>query len=362
MIEEFLERLARTEEKHPKTVIAIFLLITVGFMAGFPLITTEASFENFIPEDTPVIQGITTIRDKLGTGTSTIILIASLDSEDPGAATSITDREVLEAVDELIRLVEVNEFVVFTESVLPLVEGKEQFEIDSLLEDHDLISSDKRIMLIRFIIPDSLSLEQAQEVVNEARHQIEHAPKPFGLSYRLSGQIVQDQEITETFGSSIGFVTMLGFVGVFIVLFLIFRSPSHVLVSVIPIIFGTIWTNGTLGFIGIPFSTALTGVFSMIIGIGIDFAIHIVHRFDEEIKRTNLQNAIVRAVRNVGKGLTFTTITTVIGFLALLSATLPVLHDMAIALSFGVVYSLIAAIGIIPPVLVLFERRNQKKR
>ena len=109
-------------------------------------------------------------------------------------------------------------------------------------------------------------------------------------------------------------------------------------------------------------STQLTGVFSIILGLGIDFGIHIIHRFKEDRKKYDIDQAVYNAVEHVGKGLTLTTTTTIIGFLALLAATLPLLRDFSIALSLGVFYCLVAAIGVIPPVLILIERRKVRKK
>lgn len=169
-------------------------------------------------------------------------------------------------------------------------------------------------------------------------------------------------EIPKAIGQRTGLVTLLGFILVFVVLLIFYRRISFAAITMIPVMFGTVWTFGTLGIIGIPLTTALVGIFSMIIGLGIDFGIHIVHRFEENKKTSTIETAIHSSVKHVGRGLTLTSITTIIGFLALLSATLPALKDMAIALSFGVIYSLMGAIVLIPAVLVLVERGRSRKQ
>jgi len=49
------------------------------------------------------------------------------------------------------------------------------------------------------------------------------------------------------------------------------------------IIFGTLWGNGYVGFIGMGMSSQTSGVLSMIMGIGIDFGIQVVTRYRFEL-------------------------------------------------------------------------------
>lgn len=364
MIEHGLKKLARFEEQRPFLMIGIFILLTLFFATGFPLIQNEASFENFVPEDEPFILSLNQIRDNLGTGTSTITLIFQIDPIDPLAAEDIRQRDVLQAMDTILQLAATNEYVIASQSPLDALPRPlpPQPEIDAALAGHAMVSDDYRIAIARLTIPDGLSQAQQLAVIDEMQTTIEISDTPRSLSVSLAGAIVQEQEITAIIGSSLGFVTSLGFLGVFAVLYIVFRRIRLMIIAIIPVVFGILWTNGALGLIGIPFSTALVGVFSMIIGLGIDFAIHIIHRFQEELNGTSIQNAIVASVSSVGRALTLTTITTVIGFLALLTATLPVLKDMAIALSLGVFFSFVAAIGLLPPVLILAERFSSRKK
>ncbi|MFC2143614.1 MMPL family transporter [Candidatus Aenigmatarchaeota archaeon] len=369
MIENLLEKVARVELKRPKLVIAVFMIVTVIFMSGFPLIKSETNFDNFIPEN-DVIKNIYEIADKLGTGTASIILIFQGDINDPNAIIDMRDRDILLAIDMINKQIEKNEFVLSSISVIDYVEENgviyQQNKINEKLSDNEnvssLLSDDYLLSVSRFTIPDGLTQGQQEDLISEIKKIISFSEKPRGLTVTPAGAIVQELEIGKSIGENMAFVTILGFIGVFIVLFIIFRRFSFVGVAVIPVIFGTLWTNGAMGLVGIPFSTALVGVFSLIIGIGIDFAIHIIHRFEEEVKKNTLEEAIDAAVKRVGKGLAMTTTTTVLGFLALLAAELPILHDMALALSMGVLFTFVATIGLIPPILVIIERRRQGKR
>jgi hydrophobe/amphiphile efflux-3 (HAE3) family protein len=367
MVQKILEKVAKIEEQRPFLVIGIFLLLTLFFISGFALINFEASFESFVPEN-EAIESLEIIRDKFGSGTTTIILIYQTDPADPQGITDIRDRKVLEAMNIIDQQIEQHELVLSSTSIVDIVrEGNrfpEQGEINMLLDSpqaEGLLSDDYSLAVARFIVPDDLSQEQREEIVNEVYAIASFSETPAGITVTPAGPIVEELEIGRSIGQNIGFVTTLGFVGVFIVLYLLFRRFEFVILSVIPVFLGTLWTYGSLGWIGISLSTPLVGVFSMIIGIGIDFSIHVLHRFGEEIRKSSLEQAIASSVQNVGKGLAMTTITTIIGFLALLIAVLPVLKDMAIALSLGVFFTFVITLGVIPPCLVLAERWRMKR-
>lgn len=358
-------RIAKFEERRPKLVLAVFLVVTLVLMTGFSGITTEANPESQVPENIEEIRSLNEIRDKIGGDTGSITLIFSSDREDPQAVSDMADRSVLEAMNEIRIQMMDDDFVRGERSILDLVDiDSSQHEINRELSEAysgSLITEDRSISIMVFTLASGISDEQAEELAAKVRDIVNGVDKPAGLQIRLAGSVILSQELGSSIGRTTGTVTLIGFAGVFLILYLFFRRPGFVVITVIPIILATVWTFGMLGFIGIPLSSMLSGTFSIIIGLGIDFGIHIIHRFREDLEKYSIEEAITNSVSLVGKGLVLTTTTTVIGFLSLLAATLPMLRDFAVSLSLGVIFCLVSAIGVIPPVLVLIERRKERK-
>lgn len=365
MIAEILERLSKIEIKHPVAFIVMFILITLLMFSGFELIETETSEEGQVPDDIPEIKAFDDLRDKLGSSTSSIVFIFQLDPKDPLSIDDIRNKKVLKKLEVIETQMIDDDFVMGSSSVLSFIDLNEnQIIINKNLEENvrteNFVSDDKRIMIATFSVINKLTTEQRNDLIEKSRKIARNTNMPPGVEVKLAGQVILNREISESIGSNLQFLTILGFVGVFLVLFVFFRRFSFVGIAVLPVIIGTIWTFGTLGYVGIPISQTLTGVFSIIIGLGIDFGIHILHRFEEDKNKGKIEKALSNSVKHVGLGLTLTTITTIAGFLALLSGELPLLRDFAIALSFGVFYSLVAAIGLIPPVVYLIDKRKVK--
>ena len=104
----------------------------------------------------------------------------------------------------------------------------------------------------------------------------------------------------------------------------------------------------------------MSGGISMIMGIGIDFGIQVVNRFKQERKKHKIEKAMKITFSNVFMPMLITTLAALIGFRAMSLGQLTLLADLGNMMSFGVLFSFIAAITVIPSVLVINERLKIK--
>jgi predicted RND superfamily exporter protein len=162
-------------------------------------------------------------------------------------------------------------------------------------------------------------------------------------------------------GPETGMLTMLSFIGILLLVFLIFVSIKYGLISMIPIGFGTLWFFGLVGFVGWSMTSELVGIFSMVMGVGVDFGIQLVTRFRLEVKEHEIEKAMKITVKNVFVPMITTTLAIVAGFKALSFGQLTLLAKMGDMLGLGVLTSFIAAMTVLPGVLLLLEKRKAKK-
>jgi len=97
----------------------------------------------------------------------------------------------------------------------------------------------------------------------------------------------------------------------------------------------------------------------MIMGIGIDFGIQVTKRFRYELRTYEREEAMVNTLQNVFYPMTITTIAAVTGFLCLSLGDLPMMGDMGKMLAMGVLCCMVAALSVVPAVLVLLERKKR---
>jgi predicted RND superfamily exporter protein len=136
------------------------------------------------------------------------------------------------------------------------------------------------------------------------------------------------------------------------------------------IIFGTLWTMGYVGLIGMGLSSQTSGVTSMIMGIGIDFGIQLVTRYRLELANLSAlkvqhphlghKDAMAVTLNNVIIPMLTTTLAALIGFQAMSLGRLTFLGDMGTMMSYGVAASMVAAITIVPAIILIIDTMNIK--
>jgi hypothetical protein len=147
--------------------------------------------------------------------------------------------------------------------------------------------------------------------------------------------------------------TYLAIFAVFILLMLDFKSYKYALLGMTPLVFGVIWLTGFMELVGLKFTMMNIMAIPLIIGIGIDDGIHILHRYKIE-KNLNI------VFRSTGKAILLTSLTTMIGFGSLWFATYRGLGSLGIALFIGVCACFLATLFVIPSILGFYQTRKLK--
>ncbi len=149
--------------------------------------------------------------------------------------------------------------------------------------------------------------------------------------------------------------TLLTLVVVFLLLLIDFRKVRTVLITMIPLIIGAVWMVGLLNTIGKQLTLLNVMGIPMIIGIGIDFGVHFMHRYRHEGR-----GQIRTVVASTGKAIMITSLTTMVGFGSLLLAKYRGLGSMGLLLVLGVGSCFITTVYLLPAILGLIEKRKGK--
>ncbi len=147
-----------------------------------------------------------------------------------------------------------------------------------------------------------------------------------------------------------------------IVLCVIFRSVLVGAIALMPMVLILGWELGSLRILGWPLDVMTMGISALLIGIGIDLSIHMTYRFREEWKehKRSPQQSIRTTVMNVGTALLAAAGTTMGVFAVLSLARMPVLGRFGSLTALVIFYALIAALFILPSILVAYALRRGK--
>ena len=141
---------------------------------------------------------------------------------------------------------------------------------------------------------------------------------------------------------------------VFLLLLWDFRKLRLALLAMVPLTVGAIWMVGTMHLFGLQLTLVNLMGLPLILGIGIDDGVHILHRY-----RVEGRGNIRKVFTSTGKAVMLTSLTTMLAFGSLVFATYRGLGSMGIALFIGVGTCFLTSVIILPALLGLIEKNNQ---
>lgn len=139
------------------------------------------------------------------------------------------------------------------------------------------------------------------------------------------------------------------------------RRPILGLISILPIAMVVSWLLAAMWIFGISYNLATALVVALTIGIGVDYTIHLTHRFVEARQETqDPANALRLAMTTTGGALVASAITTALGLLALLFSPLRPIQELGGLTSATILLTLISTFTVLPPLLVLWSRHHRR--
>ncbi len=175
-----------------------------------------------------------------------------------------------------------------------------------------------------------------------------------GEEYVVFGFGVINEEISQSQTDSMQIVGPLALLFVLITLLIAYRDLLDIVLGVFGIGLVLVWTWGFMGWVGISFNQIMIAVPVLLIGLSIDYAIHIFMRHREARTDDNgaetPRSSMRVAQAGVGVALIWVTATTVIGFMSNLISPLGPIQDFGVASSAGITATLLI-FGLLIPAL-----------
>ncbi len=139
---------------------------------------------------------------------------------------------------------------------------------------------------------------------------------------------------------------------VLLFLLIILRSIRYTLLASAPLIIGLIWMMGIYPVLGLKLNYLNILMIPLVIGLGIDFGIHLAHRFQ-------MEQDVNAVYRYTGKAVFLSAMTTMIGFGSLgLIGKYPAIASLGTILFVGIASCLAAALIVLPALLHFGKNGN----
>lgn len=169
---------------------------------------------------------------------------------------------------------------------------------------------------------------------------------------KATGNPLQTYEASRQMKRSYEQAAWYALVAIFAVLFLDFRNLRHTLLAMLPVGLGMLLLFGMLGWLGEPLNPANMIVLPLILGIGVDDGVHVVHDY---LRR----KGAYRMSASTASAVLITSLTTMVGFGSLMIASHRGLQSLGRVLTIGVTCCLFTSLIMLPAALVWRSENEQ---
>lgn len=227
------------------------------------------------------------------------------------------------------------------------------------------LSTDNKMALI-FITPNMLMEDfRAIEPMDTALRQLIKTVQDKHPRVKIgrTGSIARGSDELKSLMGQTTVLTGMSLLIVFLLLSWNFRSVSTAIISVIPVILGCIWALGFFAITVKSLNILSVMVLILLIGLGVDFTIHLLSRFQQEFFAGNsLADSLEKAFTDTGVGVFNGAVTTIVAFAVLLFFDTRGIREFGFCASTGLIIFFISAFTLLPLLLTFrYQEGDQKK-
>lgn len=125
---------------------------------------------------------------------------------------------------------------------------------------------------------------------------------------------------------------------------------------------GLVWAFGVAGYLGIPLTLATIAGLPVLLGVGIDYAIQLHARVEEEVTVNHAEHPIKETAQNLAPALLVVTFDAVFAFVALHFAKVPMIREFGYLLAVGIAVICLTSIVVPLATLGIREFKSPTKR
>lgn len=387
--------------KRPWIIIAVCAVITVLLGLQLPNLKIENSSRDFLPKSGESYLRFNQCEDEFG---SMDLIGISLETEDDSILTAdslttvariasrieqLDDIEKVDAIsnidfvqsedDSLVaaNLIEEDLFS-SDEDGMPVFAGTKD-DIRSInrklieweeMYDRVMISDDRRATQMQIVIAENridddgntvkISNSEKNDILQSVRAIVSEEVNGTNLNPTIYGDTVVSDEAHTFMVRDLLCLIPLVIVVVSLSLFFSFKTTDGTLLPLLTVLISTIWSCGLMSLFHFTFTIVSSIIPVALIAVGSAYGIHVLTHYyialennDKPMTKELHAEIIWSGVKDVFGAVFLAGITTVVGFISLITSPLEPLHSFAIFASLGVLFSLLLALTLVPALLMM---------
>jgi hypothetical protein len=349
--------------KKPRLILILVALLIITAVIGTSFITMETGSETYLDPDTPRAM---LLSEYTGTFQSdSIMLIIETDE--------VLDLETLAYLERLEADIATQRYVTGTGGIVTILKqangGKlpqSSAEVNAI-RDHIPPEILSRYLPSNMLTISVITLEPglSQETMNTILGNLEKivalsAPPP-GVQVVITGEPAFQQQMGQEMGTSMGILVMVAMVLMVVAVGFFFSHVRYRFLPVGMVAGGLILTFGIIGYANYPITMVAIAAFPVLIGIGIDYGINIHSRFDEEARKSTVEEAARTTITKSGPSIFFAMLSTSMGFIALWISPVPMIAGFGLVCVIGVASCYLVSLLTVPAVGILLNYRPRHR-
>lgn len=207
-----------------------------------------------------------------------------------------------------------------------------------------------------------LNTKSRIDIVKEIKAQAEQFASANGLELHYSGLPYIRTAVSEKIVGEMKMFVALALIITALILLLFFRSFYAVLFPMIVVVFGVLWSFGTLVLFGFKITILTSLIAPLIIVIGIPNCILLLNKYQQEYaKHGNQIKALARTIYRISVSTFFANVTTALGFLVFAFTHSDVLIEFGLITSINVMVTFLISMVFIPIVFSFLPPPSAKQ-
>ncbi|BBZ72549.1 RND family transporter [Mycobacterium paraseoulense] len=300
-----------------------------------------------LPADAPVLSATRTMNAAFGeAGLQSIAVVVLSDANGLSAADEGTYRKLVEALRRDTRDVAMVQDFVATPPVRDLMTSK-----------------DHRAWMLPVGLPGDLGSPQSKQAYARVATIVKQTVAGSTLTVNLTGpaSTVADLNVTgqrDRTRIELAIVALL-----FVILLVIYRNPVTMVLPLLTIGMSAVVAQRVVALVGLAglgiANQTVIFMSGLMVGAGTDYAVFLISRYHDHVRQgMDSDQAVIKALASIGKVIAASAATVAVTFLGMVFTQLGILRTVGPVLGISVAVVFIAAITLLPALLVLAGRRG----
>ncbi|MCD8370282.1 MAG: MMPL family transporter [Clostridiales bacterium] len=332
-------RLARLIMEKRAWIEKLFLVGCLFSLLSMNLVQINYDLTNYIPSDATFSVGLDIMEREFGyPGTGRVML------------KDVTLYEAKQYKDQM-ELVDGVDSIAWCDSQTNIYAGEDFIRMDDIA---DYYQDGCAVMDITF--EEESDSEQTKQAITELR-------AIAGEKGYFVGMAIQNKSLIETSASEMGRILVVAVIMVYVVLTFTTTAWTEPLLFMVVMGVAVLLNRGTNVFVGtISFLTNNVAIILQL-ATSMDYSIFLLDSFMRwRDSGLSDEEAIVKAVDEAIRSIFASSLTTVVGFLALVTMKFNIGFDMGLVLAKGIVFSLLSVVFFMPAMILRFANWNDRTK